>query len=220
MGGSISSLRCIDNDFELVIRVSKALEQKLVDDYGADPEKPLAQRINALEDNVDRSVIQDMHILNQLRNKLVHDPNVNGLRDLGFSREKFLSKFENAMAELNSYHASRNMIRSMEGRDHLVRSAMENTEGSVWAALAIGALAVGAAVAVASSSSSGTGWRCHDCNDRPGEGARRYKCRLCVNFDVCHSCWVSRTPPSCGHRSYQVRSNSIQPWIPVTWQGG
>ena len=194
-----------------------------MEDFGADQEKPLAQRINALKGDVDATVIRDMHRLVQWRNKLVHDPSVNGLGDLGLSRQEFLDKFESAIEELDSYSSRKRKMQSVIDSDgdidRLMGSVMESAGSSGWAALAVGALAVGA-VALAGSSASGTYWRCDSCNSLRNEGDRRYKCRRCIDFEVCHTCWVYWTPPACGHRTYTVRRDPTQPWTHVTWPGG
>ena len=80
-------MRHIENDFELVIRVSKALEKTFSEDFGLTGLK-LKQQIDRMEGRLDRSVINDMKILNQARNLLVHDGDVNSLRAPSMKRAR------------------------------------------------------------------------------------------------------------------------------------
>lgn len=115
--GSTSS-RIIDytkytNDYELVIRVSKALDQELTQKFGIDGEG-LTDKINNLKHRysnygggssstiimINPWVVSNMKRLVYLRNQLVHEYHIHSLQDLGTSRSQFCNDFAEAQKEL------------------------------------------------------------------------------------------------------------------------
>ena len=220
MGGSTSSLRYINNDFELVIRVTKELEQTLENDHGL-TNMSLSQKINGMKDKISNHILKDMSNLSKWRNKLVHDPHVNSLEDLGISRSEFLDKFERAQKELSSLRDNENkygITRHNHARSvHASGARTNDNEGGArgLGALAFGALVVGGIALAAASSSSHPGVSCDSCGDSPLCGTR-YNCLICRNIDICEECWNSRRP-CCGHSAFQKRSGPFGEWSPTTW---
>ena len=221
MGANQSDLRNIHNDFELVIRASKAMEQELHKMFDTEPHVPIASNINRLEAaGAKAGVVCDLRKLTRWRNKLVHDPSVNSL---GMSHATFLDKWEEGLQEINriryGHDNSNRALVSASSRSTVTQnehSSGTEMSGGTMAALAIGALAVGA-FALAGGASGG--WYCDDCGSRHSgfDGDLRYNCRQCINFDVCSDCFSRRTPPLCGHRNFRMHRHADDPWINVTW---
>lgn len=160
-------MRDIKNDYELVIRVSKALERMLEEDFDVPGEKTLYQRIECIKERVPHNVIDDLKLLNHLRNRLVHDVHVNGLSDMDVTRHEFINRFERAQRALRqSFETSPwGGAEIMPTNPRVQPARMEEEDasnGMGW----LGALAVGAAVvgglAVASSSAEAEAQRRRD----------------------------------------------------------
>jgi hypothetical protein len=155
--------------------VSKILEQTLTDDFGLVGLK-LSQQIDRLQGRLDDHVLSDMKQLAHWRNKLVHDPDVNSLGDLGVTRSEFRTKFSNAQQSMNAVSTTTTTTR-------MVKHENKRVEIDGWSALAVGVgalLAGGLAVAAASEMSGHSRVICDRCGTRR---IREYghKCRLCGN---------------------------------------
>lgn len=193
MGETSSTLRHIDNDFELVIRATKALEQRLEKDFDLESDTQLSNKIHCLSGRVESSVLTDMKKLAYWRNQLVHNPSINSLQELGISRLEFNKKFEKVQQYLLEKTQS---LKNRSSNNNNNDDGWGNAVGA--AALLVGGMAV--AMAASSADDFGSvhrGFICDDCGTKPIRG-KRYRCQTCRSFDVCQSCW-SKQPPSCGH---------------------
>jgi len=238
MGQSTSSLRNIENDYELVIRVSKMLEQKLKDDFDLDGS--LSQMLTELDGYIEDRSLRDMKQLVWWRNQLVHDTDIHSLSDLGTSRLDFNQRFERALGPLRQCNHPGRRRQIMPGPySDIVQSSPRNATTKTikldehlggWGLLAAGVLAAGGiALAAAAAENDGigggygsgtahTGINCDACGTRPIRGAR-YKCNQCPNFDLCSDCWNRCVPPSCGHVTFLKKESPDQSWRVIRWCG-
>ena len=80
MGASSSSLwQNTDNDFELVVRVAKALDRTLKNDFNAGHHRQLGDKVEFVKGNLSAKTIGRMKQLVKLRNDLVHKYDCNSL---------------------------------------------------------------------------------------------------------------------------------------------
>mmetsp|Transcript_10945 Transcript_10945/g.20974 ORF Transcript_10945/g.20974 Transcript_10945/m.20974 type:complete len:171 (+) Transcript_10945:103-615(+) len=170
MGQSTSSLRNIDNDYELVIRVSKLLEQKLKDEF--DLEGSISQQIDQLDGYVERQSLRDMKQLVSWRNKLVHDPEIHSLTDLGVTRTDFHRRFEKALYCLRQCNHPGRRRQIMPGPYSIddESSTTRTVHLGGWGLLAAGVIAGGLALAVASAADDDGA--CEDSRTRRNRGTR------------------------------------------------
>lgn len=109
MGGQQSFINTTKNDFELVIRASKELENLLKTEFGAE-ERDASGRPNGLHALIDSACIpgtreplpdrlkRTMRLLGAVRNKLVHNYTYNEIE----GRQSFVEAFVAAEAEMKA----------------------------------------------------------------------------------------------------------------------
>lgn len=165
MGGTSSryEFEYVDNDYELVIRVSKALERELTTEFGITGDG-LMEKIRELGNHYPgMTSISTMERLVKFRNRLVHDFHVDCLADLGMTRQAFGREFSQASEELERFKPQRMQSSSLVVT-RTSSSTADNEASGVGSALMIGgALLAGLAVAAASAGSTcrkcGREWR-------------------------------------------------------------
>jgi flagellar biosynthesis chaperone FliJ len=96
MGLSPSKEAYATNDYELVIKSAKELEDLLEEQFGATG-KGLHEKITTAQD-LSPSLQKRLRYLATIRNKLVHDVRFDRIPD----RQSFIEAFERAQAELQS----------------------------------------------------------------------------------------------------------------------
>jgi len=160
MGACESSLwQYSDNDFELVVRVAKELDEALKNDFNAGHHRQLGDKIEFVKGNLSAINISRMRHLVKLRDDLVHNYDCNSLRVLGTSHNKFVLMYEEVKEELDTARRSRgrpanqcNEESSLVSFTSSNRAQMQQVEnGGGWAMLGALAVAGVAAVAVASA---------------------------------------------------------------------
>ena len=165
----------IDNDYELVIRVSKALERELTQTFGIrGDDDGLSAKITQLESRYPSLSSKSIHSMRRLvmwRNKLVHDFDVDSLSDLNVSRYGFCSQYSDVKEELEGL-----MARQREGSGRLttrVLSTGDTEEFGAGTALLVGGALVASLMMAACSTE-------HSC--------RRCGCRVSGDRKYCSSC--------------------------------
>lgn len=148
MGASQSiDLQSIDNDFELVIRVSKAMEQTLINDFGYKDSSLMANigKLKARHHSISNRTPDAMRELAHIRNCLVHQPGKSSLEDFNVRRNDFIRNYEAVQKDLQRALRSRNRAAVTPGTKE-ANSGL----GFGGAALLVGGIA---ALALAASSS-------------------------------------------------------------------
>ena len=84
------------NDYQLAIETSKELEYLLEQEFNARGQG-LHEKVSSVESLLPFPTIRSIRYVATLRNKLIHDREIRALPD----RPLFISKYDNAMAELN-----------------------------------------------------------------------------------------------------------------------
>jgi hypothetical protein len=123
-GTSTASIARYTNDYELVIRASKALEQLLeeefcaagppVTDAGAARKRPRDDPSNGLHDKISRAItregeplpaglVRQMRYLATIRNRLVHERGFDAIPD----RSAFVSAFDHVEQQLRALRPDR-----------------------------------------------------------------------------------------------------------------
>jgi hypothetical protein len=84
------------NDYQLAIEASKELEYLLEKEFGAHGQG-LHERVTSVENALPFPTVRNIRYVATLRNQLIHNREMRALPE----REKFISKFDSALAELN-----------------------------------------------------------------------------------------------------------------------
>jgi hypothetical protein len=84
------------SDIDLVVRISKSLEARLVRDFGADGEG-LGKKIESVERKLPSETVKQLYEVNKVRNDLVHKEELNTLTN----RNEFKRKCKNIERSLN-----------------------------------------------------------------------------------------------------------------------
>ena len=99
------------NEYEMVVKMSKKLEAILKTDFSG-PE--MQQAINdktkgiGLHDYINKStldqsdLVQTLHRIATIRNKLIHEEKFDSLKDLDTSRQWYIDMFENSVIEMGA----------------------------------------------------------------------------------------------------------------------
>ena len=91
-----TDLRSIKNEYELIVRMSKVLEQIFLQYFSYEQERTLSRQIHRLEEDLKRSN-KHLRLMLQRRNQLIHDPSVKSLKDLGTCKEDLINCFMAAL---------------------------------------------------------------------------------------------------------------------------
>mmetsp|Transcript_34477 Transcript_34477/g.111283 ORF Transcript_34477/g.111283 Transcript_34477/m.111283 type:complete len:132 (+) Transcript_34477:3-398(+) len=119
-GASTASIARYTNDYELVIRASKALEQLLEDEFcagetpGVARKRPRDDPSLGLHDKISRAttregeplpagLVRQMRYLATIRNRLVHERGFDAIPD----RSAFVAAFDNAEGQLRALRPER-----------------------------------------------------------------------------------------------------------------
>ena len=95
-----TDLRSIKNEYELIVRMSKVLEQIFLQYFSYEQERTLSRQIHRLEDDLKRSN-KHLRLMLQRRNQLIHDPSVKSLKDPGTCKEDLINCFMAALQFLD-----------------------------------------------------------------------------------------------------------------------
>lgn len=105
--------RTITNEFELVIRVAKELEQILEKEFGATG-KGLHQKISSAQ-GLSAQLVKRMRFLATIRNKMIHDADFNSIPD----RRGFEQAFAESCVELEQLLKQRHAARSSNANTYI-----------------------------------------------------------------------------------------------------
>ncbi|EEY69923.1 uncharacterized protein PITG_06453 [Phytophthora infestans T30-4] len=85
-----------NNDYQLAIEASKELEYLLEKEFNAHGQG-LHEKVSSVESAIPIPTVRSIRFVATLRNRLIHDREMRALPD----RQKFISRFNDAMVELN-----------------------------------------------------------------------------------------------------------------------